>query len=45
MPFLSNDRLDPAQSHGDLLLAFVSYQRSLTNGFLTVQARLKGEPP
>ena len=25
-------------------LAFVSYQRSLTNGFLAVQARLKGEP-
>ena len=25
-------------------LAFVSYQRSLANGFLAVQARLKGEP-
>jgi deferrochelatase/peroxidase EfeB len=25
-------------------LAFVSYQKSLTRGFLTVQARLKGEP-
>ena len=25
-------------------LAFVSYQKSLTRGFLAVQARLKGEP-
>jgi deferrochelatase/peroxidase EfeB len=25
-------------------LAFVSYQRSLSKGFLAVQARLKGEP-
>ena len=26
MPFLSNDRLDPAQTHGDLLLALSADQ-------------------
>ena len=29
MPFLANDKLDPARSHGDLLLTISSYHEDL----------------